>query len=181
MEFRTSTKADIKEISNIHEKAFGEEKGPEISDLVMGLLQDETATPLLSLVAVSDKKIIGHILFTNADIISSTKSLSVRILAPLAVLPENQNSGVGSRLIKEGLGQLKKTGVDLVFVLGHPDYYPKSGFTPAGKHGYEAPYPIPEEHANAWMVQELTTGVIGGVKGKIRCSKVLDQPEHWRE
>jgi predicted N-acetyltransferase YhbS len=181
LELRISKKSDIAEISNVHLKAFGEEKGPEISNLVLGLLQDETAMPLLSLVAVSDKKIIGHILFTKADVTGTAKSVSVRILAPLAVLPHYQNSGVGSQLIKEGLNQLKKTGVDLVFVLGHPDYYPKSGFSPAGIHGYEAPYPIPEEHANAWMVQELSAGVIGKVKGKIQCSRVLNQPEHWRD
>ena len=81
----------------------------------------------------------------KAEILESTESVSVRILAPLAVLPEAQSTGIGGQLIKEGLNQLKKSGVDLVFVLGHPDYYPRSGFTTAGVLGYEAPYPIPEE------------------------------------
>ena len=43
----------------------------------------------------------------------------------------------------EGLKQLAESGVDLVFVLGHPGYYPKFGFRPAGALGFEAPYPIP--------------------------------------
>ena len=79
------------------------------------------------------------------------------------------------------MDQLKQSGVELVFVLGHPDYYPRSGFTPAGELGYEAPYHIPEEHSGAWMVQELSPGVIGRVKGKVQCSEVLNKPEHWRE
>ena len=83
--------------------------------------------------------------------------------------------------IKEGLNQLRNSGVDLVFVLGHPEYYPRFGFTPAGVLGFEAPYPIPDEHAGAWMVQELKQGVIGRVKGKIQCSEVLNQSQHWRE
>ena len=66
-------------------------------------------------------------------------------------------------------------------MLGHPDYYPRSGFTPAGILGYEAPYHIPAEHAGAWMVQELCPGAIGKAKGKVQCSDVLNQPEHWRE
>ncbi len=57
----------------------------------------------------------------------------------------------------------------------------RSTFKPAGALGYEAPYHIPEEHANAWMVQELSSGVIGRVGGKVQCSDVLNQPEHWRE
>ncbi|MES9857655.1 MAG: hypothetical protein ABW166_13785 [Sedimenticola sp.] len=77
--------------------------------------------------------------------------------------------------------QLKDSGVELVFVLGHPDYYLRSGFNPAGVLGYEAPYHIPEEHAGAWMVQELCSGIIGKVKGKVQCSDVLSQPQHWRE
>ncbi len=181
MEIRKSTELEKTEIGNIQIKAFGKEKGPVIADLVMGLLNDKTAIPLLSLVAVEGNKIIGHILFTKANVTETTKSVSVQILAPLAVLPDVQSKGVGGQLIKEGLSQLKESGVELVFVLGHPDYYPRSGFVTAGSLGFEAPYPIPAEHAGAWMVQELSKGVIGSVTGKIQCSEVLNQPEHWRE
>lgn len=181
MEIRKSTESDKTEIGNVHIKAFGEKKGPVIADLVKGLMNDNTAIPLLSLVAVEDNKIIGHILFTKAKVTETTESVSVQILAPLAILPDAQRKGIGSQLIKEGLCQLKKSGVELVFVLGHPDYYPRSGFIPAGALGYEAPYPIPAEYAGAWMVQELGSGVIGRVTGKIQCSEVLHQPEHWRE
>jgi len=71
--------------------------------------------------------------------------------------------------------------VELVFVLGHPEYYPRTGFTPAGVLGYEAPYHIPEEHADAWMVKALCPGVIGRIKGAVKCSDILNQPEHWGE
>jgi predicted N-acetyltransferase YhbS len=59
--------------------------------------------------------------------------------------------------------------------------YPRCGFAPAGKQGIEAPYPIPEEHAAAWMVQELNGDVLGSINGKVKCSKVLNEPQHWRE
>jgi len=181
LNIRKSTELDKAEISNIQIKAFGEKKGSEIADLVNGLLEDKTAMPLLSIVAVEDDKLLGHILFTKAKIQQTTEPVSAQILAPLAVIPEAQNKGVGAQLIKEGLKQLKEANVELVFVLGHPDYYPRSGFKPAGVLGYEAPYTIPEEHAGAWMVQELSSGVIGRVKGKVQCSEVLNQPQHWRE
>jgi putative acetyltransferase len=179
VEVRKSTDMDKTEITTVHIKAFGEEKGPVIAELVKGLMTDQTAIPLLSLLAVEDSRITGHILFTKVTV--ATASVSARILAPLAVLPEAQNRGAGGQLIKEGLHQLKKSGVELVFVLGHPDYYPRSGFVPAGALGYEAPYPIPAEHAGAWMVLPLSDGVTGKVTGKIACSDVLHQPEHWRE
>ncbi len=76
---------------------------------------------------------------------------------------------------------MSESGVELVFVLGHPDYYPRHGFKPAGALGFEAPYPIPDKNANAWMVQELRTGAIDSVSGKVICADALNQPEHWRE
>jgi len=159
LEIRQSCESDRSKIENVHIKAFGKQEGPEIAVLVNGLLDDKTAIPILSLVATENEKIIGHILFTKAIITQTTVPVTAKILAPLAVLPSSQAKGVGSKLIQEGLCQLKQSGVELVFVLGHPDYYPRSGFTPAGTLGYEAPYHIPEEHSGAWMVQELRTGV----------------------
>ena len=162
--------------------AFGADKGPEIAELVNGLLNDETAKPLLSLVAERDGNLIGHILYSKAKLLyPEDNEISIQILAPLAVVSEFQGKGVGGQLIREGLKQLRDSGVDLVFVLGHPGYYPRLGFQPAGEVGFEAPYPIPEEHADAWMVQELRGGFIGSVRGKVQCSAVLNQPQHWRE
>ena len=181
MEIRKSTESDKSAIETVHLKAFGEDEGPEIAQLVNDLLEDETAYPLLSLVAVKNSKIVGHILYTNAKITQTNRPVSAQLLAPLAVLPEAQNQGIGTRLIREGMRQLKESGVELVFVLGHPGYYPRCGFITAGVAGFEAPYPIPEKNSAAWMVQELKQGVIGRVKGKVQCAKVLNQPQYWRE
>jgi predicted N-acetyltransferase YhbS len=178
---RQSTESDRNEILNIHNQAFGNVKGPVIAKLVNDLLNDETALPLLSLVAVENDKLVGHILFTKAVVTKTENSISAQILAPLAVLPDEQKKGIGEKLINEGLRLLKESGTELVFVLGHPAYYPRCGFIPAGAQGFEAPYPIPEEHADAWMIQELNGDVLKNNSGKIQCSKVLNEPQHWRE
>lgn len=135
MEIRRSTKLDNTEICNVHMSAFDDEEGHELIKLVSDLFHDKTALPLLSLVAVDDGKIIGHILFTKVEIIQKKETISAQLLVSLAVLPEQQNVGVGTTLIKEGLKELHAQGVELVFVLGHPDYYPSTGFIPAGKLG----------------------------------------------
>ena len=178
---RRSTDSDLAAIRGIHMSTFGQAQGQEIVELVNGLLGDETAKPLLSLVAEINGKIVGHILFTRAILQPEYQDVSVRILAPLAVSRELQGKGIGGSLIMEGLKQLAQSGAGLVFVLGHPGYYPKYGFRPAGVLGFEAPYPIPSVHADAWMVQELQPGVIGNVQGTIQCAEVLDEPQHWRE
>lgn len=181
MRIRKAVEMDKPGILHVHQRAFGEGEGGEISQLVDNLFEDATARPSFSFVAVEDDMVVGHILFTKGVIIGAGEGVSAQILAPLAVLPEYQGKGIGGLLVKAGMDELSKAGVKLVFVLGHPGYYPRFGFSPAGELGFEAPYPIPDEHAGAWMVRELFPGIIGLEKGKVKCSEVLNEPEHWRE
>ena len=152
-----------------------------ISALIEDMVADSTARPMLSLVATIDNSVVGHILFTNAVIRQPSGSVSAAILAPLAVHPEVQNQGVGGRLILEGIVRLKAAGVDLVFVLVYPAYYTRYGFTRAGVLGYEAPYPIPKEHSDAWMVQVLRSGTAKTVEARVQCANALDKQAYWQE
>ena len=165
MEIRESTNLERKEILNIHNQAFGEEKGPVIAKLVDDLLNDRTAIPILSLVAIENERAVGHILYTKATITQTELPISAQILAPLAILPSEQKKGIGEMLINEGIRQLRELGTELLFVLGHPTYYPRCGFVPAGEKGFEAPYPIPEEYASAWMVQALNGNALEKASG----------------
>jgi len=77
--------------------------------------------------------------------------------------------------------KLQEKGSNLVFVLGHKEYYPKYGFIPDANHlGYPAPYPILEEYSDYWMVQPISPKGFEIGKGKIKCSEELNKPEHWR-
>jgi len=178
LHIRETSDSDLEDILFVERMAFGYDKEAE---LVRELLQDPSAKPILSLLAFEDGKAVGHIFFTTAHLEKIQDTVSVVILAPLAVVPDTQRQGVGGKLIERGLQLLSKSGVDLVFVLGHPEYYPRHGFEPAGKLGFEAPYPIPDEHADAWMVKALRPGVIDSVCGKVICANMLNRPEHWRE
>jgi len=175
---RQATDADLTDILSIHRSAFPDE--PAVADLTSALLADPSARPLTSLVALADDKVIGHILFTAAHLQPETTH-RVSILAPLAVLPEHQGLGIGGDLVSEGLSVLACSGVSIVFVLGHPTYYPRHGFRPAGELGFAAPYPIPEKDAGAWMVQGLGADLPRSYAGTVRCAKALDHPEYWHE
>lgn len=178
MQIREAVETDLNDVLSIERLAFGYEKEAE---LVRELLHDPSAKPLLSLLALKKGRAVGHILFTSAHLSDSKDAASIVILAPLAIVPDFQKQGIGGKLIEHGLALLSKSGVDLVFVLGHPEYYPRYGFSPAGQIGFEAAYPIPDEHAGAWMVQALRSGVMGTVSGKVICADALNKPEHWRE
>jgi predicted N-acetyltransferase YhbS len=181
LEIRKALKSDWQPISDVVMAAFGNAQGEEIADLITDLLQDPSAHPLLSLIATSRDQVVGHVLFTKTRIKSAQQRVSSAILSPLAVHPEHQNQSIGGELIKAGLKQLQAAGVELVFVLGHPDYYPKYGFSAAGIRGFNAPYPIPPENADAWMVRELHPGALERVSGQVSCADTLSDPKYWRE
>jgi putative acetyltransferase len=176
---RESDADDFDRVLDVEKRAFGNDKEAQ---LVADLLGDPTAKPTLSLLAFQDDKAVGHILFTRAYINDRAEQPLFHILAPLAVVPENQKRGVGGLLIREGLRRLKEMGSKMVLVLGHMDYYPKFGFLPdAGKRGYSAPYPIPQEFSDAWMVQSLIPEGFQIDEGKVLCAVELSKPEYWRE
>lgn len=175
---RSATSADRAEILGVHRAAFGSE---EEAKLVAALLDDPTAAPRVSMLAEDNGAVIAHVLFTRVMIPHGTSKPTAAILCPLAVHPDQQSRGVGTDVTKAGLEQLRQQSCDLVFVLGHPDYYPRFGFVPAGQQGLTAPYPIPEEHADAWMVLDLSDKGYIQCSGQISCATSLMEPRFWVE
>lgn len=178
---RDAVTADAAAIAAVVHAAFGPAEGAEISELVTALMADPSAQPLLSLVTTHDDQVVGHVLFTHTRLEPAHTAARSAILAPLAVHPTQQGRGHGGQLIADGLMRLASAGTALVFVLGYPAYYSRHGFVPASPHGLAAPYPIPAEHADAWMVQALRPNILGQVRGQVRCAAALDDPRYWRE
>ena len=142
----------------IHSAAFGRS---DEADLVASL-RDEGVV-LVSLVAELDRCIVGHILFTRMFIETTGEPVPAVALAPLAVLPTHQRRGIGTSLIRQGLDLLRRRGERIVIVLGHPDYYPRFGFSRQKASSLESPFP-----PAAYMALELTPGALDGIRGKVK-------------
>ncbi len=177
MNIRQTTQADLEDILFVERAAFNRDS--EV-DLTRALLTDSSAEPRLSLMAYVDGQPVGHILFTKATL-TNHPEVAISFLAPLAVIPQFQRQGVGGALIKRSLELLTEANVDLVVLLGHPAYYPRFGFQPAFKLGFEPTYPIPAEVADAWMVRALKPNIIGRVSGRVICCDAMNKPEIWRQ
>ncbi len=176
MRITDASVGDLEGVLAVERLAFGND---DVAELVRDLVNDPSARPVISLLAWDGERPVGHVMFTAAHLAGASRSVSIAILAPLGVVPESQRKGIGGRLVEHGIRRLSGSGVELVFVLGHPEYYPRHGFEPASRHGLAAPYPIsPDE---AWMVRALRPGVIGRVDGTIVCADAMNRPEHWRE
>jgi putative acetyltransferase len=175
---RPARDEDAAALLDVEREAFG---GDSEAQLVVALLADPTAAPIINLVAEKDGLVIGHALFTRAMVQVPGNELEGSILAPLAVTPAWQGTGVGQALCREGIRVAGELGIGLVFVLGHIRYYPRCGFAPAFPHGLDTPYPIDPAVADAWMVMETRPGLLGTVRGTVRCADALMHAEMWRE
>lgn len=144
---RAEAAEDISSVRRVNEQAFGRTEEADLVDRLRA-----AARPYISLVAVSGAQVVGHIFFSPVTLEGKDDDSSMMGLAPMAVLPEYQNQGIGSQLVREGLKECQRAGCSAVVVLGHPEYYPRFGFVPASRKGLRCEYPVPDE---AFMVTEL--------------------------
>lgn len=124
----------------------------------------ENANSILSLVAIIDEEVVGHIMFSPV-ILTDYPEIKIMGLAPMAVLPKYQRKEIGSALVQQGLKQCQQLGFTAVVVLGHPKYYPRFGFVPSVKFGFVSEYEIPDE---VFMALELQPGALSGKTGVIK-------------
>lgn len=143
MDIRQEQPTDYDAVYQVVKEAFvdAEHTDGDEQNLIVRLRKSKSFIPELSLVAVEDEKIVGHILFTRAAV----NGIAVLALAPLSVLPEYQNRGIGQSLIKRGNIIAQKMGYKYSVVLGHEKYYPKSGYVPASQYGIKAPFEVEDE------------------------------------
>ncbi len=119
---------------------------------------------VLSLVAVQDEQIVGHILFCPVVIEAETESYGAIGLGPMAVLPEFQRQGIGSGLVRSGFEALRQNNHQVVIVLGHPEFYSRFGFSPASSFGVGCQFDVPDE---AFMLAELSPEAAAGKSGTV--------------
>jgi putative acetyltransferase len=156
---RPETPQDSIPIASVTTAAFGTDREARMVDAIRG---SEGYVPELSLVAELDGRIVGHVMLSYVGLAGAERRLLE--LGPISVAPERQRNGIGSALIREALARADEQGEPLVLVLGHPAYYPRFGFRPAGELGIAPPDPaIPSE---VFMAVPLS-GYDGTPRGRI--------------
>lgn len=147
---RKEQPADYAAVYELVKQAFehAEHTDHNEHNLVNRLRQSPFYLPELALVAETGGIIVGHIMFTETRVGDSRQLL----LAPLSVLPQYQNCGIGSALIKEGHRKAKELGYEYCFLVGHAGYYPRFGYVRASALGVTCSLELPDEN---FMVCDL--------------------------
>ena len=166
MNIRTESAEDQNAIRGVNQGAFETGAEAEIVDNLRA-----SGDLVLSLVAEENGEVIGHIAFSKMTMVDKPEASGLVGLAPMAVAPGEQRKGVGKKLVQEGIKQLTAAGMEAIFVLGHPEYYPKFGFKPSGTtFGIKSQFDVPDE---VFMALELKAQTLADLGGVVAYSKVF--------
>lgn len=155
IDIRAEQPADVDAIRRVNAAAFGQEE----EGLIVDRLRARGAV-LLSLVAVVNDEVVGHILFSPATV----GSVMGAALGPMAVAPAHQRRGIGSELVARGLEYLEARRCPFVVVVGHPAFYPRFSFESATAYGLTCDWDLP---ADVFMVKVLNAATPGLAPGHV--------------
>jgi predicted N-acetyltransferase YhbS len=140
------------------------------------LRTDEGFVPELDFVAELDGEIAGNILYSKCKILRPDGAETALVFGPLGVKPELHGHGIGSLLVRRSLDRARELGYNTsVLITGHPDYYHRFGFVPAGNFNITTP---DGASFDAFMALELVPGALGCLGGKWVCCNVFDTVEN---
>lgn len=153
---RHEVPADINAVAQLITESF---KKPDTAVFVARVRREVTVC--LSLVAEDASTIVGHVVFATVPLTIDGRTVRAAYLACAAVGTALHKQGIGGRLIRDGLSQLRADGFEAVLVLGHPTYYPRFGFSSELAQKIRAPF-----SGKAFMALELTDGALAGISGE---------------
>lgn len=156
---RSETDKYYDSIYQIHSKAFNHVNEAK---LINSLRKTPDYKPELSLIASINNEPIGHVLFYPLNIETENGSIATLGLVPLAVKPEFQKQGIGSKLVEKGLKIAGELGFKSIFVVGDPEFYGRFGFKLV--NGISNNIGEPPDH---FMYIELEKDSLANVKGAL--------------
>lgn len=158
IEIRDEEPTDYQRVYEVERSAFGATLQADLVDALR-----ESADPKLSLLALLDDEIVGHIFFSPVTFGSKAGPPAAQ-LSPVAVAPSCQRLGIGSALIRAGLDRCPSKGWLSVFLVGNPLYYSRFGFRMAKPRDLSCEGP----HGPFLQYLELRPGALSGVSGLVQ-------------
>jgi putative acetyltransferase len=154
IEIREERSDDVAAVREVNRRAFGQDQESNIVDALR-----TNGGALLSLVGTVNGQVAEHIMYSPLTVAENVHGVA---LGPMAVVPEYQRRGIGTKLIEAGNRKIKDAGYPFIIVVGHAEYYPRFGFRSASEYGIKCEWDVPDE---VFMLLVLNEAKMQGASG----------------
>ncbi|MBQ0009927.1 MAG: N-acetyltransferase [Ruminococcus sp.] len=175
---RPETHGDYKNIVSLVLRSFREgtdySDGTDIVALIEEIRDSEYYIPELAFVAELDGEIVGHFLFSHFPLSKTPQGghggandTDIVMLAPVSVHADHLRQGIGSAMIRLGIGKVKEMGFAGIIVEGNYRFYNTVGFKTSSEYGI---YPVdgyPMIEPRCQMCMETHGGSLRGKGGYV--------------
>ena len=161
MRIRLEKPADYREVENLTREAFWNVYRPGCTEhFVLHCYRDNPDfIPELDFVMEEGGRIIGHVMFSRAELILSDGThKSSWTFGPISIHPDYKRKGYGLRLLRYALEEARNLGVGFLCMEGNIDFYKHAGFGLASRfniHYHDFPK---EDDVPFFLAQELIPG-----------------------
>ena len=164
---RTADAADLPAIEDLHDRVFGP---GALTRTAYRIREGIAPLSMFCRVGLAGSRLIACVRFTP---VRFGRRAGALLLGPLSVAPEFANQGFGRRLVREGLDQARRSGVEIVVLVGDMAYYDRLGFKPVPRGTILLPGPVDLDRL---LVAELIVDASGEFRGHVTAER--DEPTH---
>lgn len=174
MNIRLEQPSDYREVENLTREAFWNVYAPGCVEHYV--LHEYRSNPdfisELDFVMEEDGKIIGHVMFSKAEIVKEDgTSLPAWTFGPISIHPDYKRKGHGLRLLNYALEKALEMGIGVICMEGNIDFYKHAGFVLASSlhiHYHAEPK---ESEVPYFLAKELIPGYLNGIEGTYHTPK----------
>ena len=163
MNIRLETPKDYREVENLTREAFWNVYRPGCTEhyVLNQFRTNPDFIPELDLVMEEDDKIIGHVMFSKAELVlNDGQSVPSWTFGPISIHPDYKRKGYGLKLLQYALKKAREMGIGFLCMEGNIDFYKHAGFDLAFKfnihyHDFpkdaEVPFFLAQELIPGWL------------------------------
>ena len=168
MIIRLEQPKDYREVENLTREAFWNVYRPGCTEhyVLNQYRTNPDFIPELDFVMEENNKIIGHVMFSKAEIMLDDGTVFPSwTFGPISIHPDYKRKGYGLKLLQYAIEKAKEMGIGLLQMEGNIEFYKHAGFDLASKmkiHYHAEPR---EAEVPYFLAQELIPGYWGNREG----------------
>ncbi|MGN1376394.1 MAG: GNAT family N-acetyltransferase [Prevotella sp.] len=168
MNIRLERPDDYREVENLTREAFWNVYRPGCTEhyILKQYRNNPDFIPELDFVMEEDDKIIGHVMYSKAEITCEDGSkVPAWTFGPISIHPEYKRKGYGLKLLQYSLDKARQIGIGVLCMEGNIEFYKHAGFDLACRLNIHYHAEPKDSEVPYFLAQELIPGYLNGIEG----------------